>query len=125
MKTKMVTVFEVGDYVRLVRDTKFGGSRKLVVVKVTEKQNLDGFFKGEVLTGTYVSGTRFHWANVELLTASQLKRVKTKLIKVLNIGSKTSGTIRFEKNKLVVGYNSFSLSEAKRIANFINSLKKV
>lgn len=123
--TKTVNQYEIGDLVMLVKDTKFGGAKKKTIVRVTSKQDGDGFFYGDVITGTFVTGERFHWANVKLLTTREIVANKRRMIKNLKLS--TSDVDVSYTNRNVVLSDGFeevvmNLTDAKLFASFINTL---
>lgn len=110
----------------LVKDNKFGGAKKKTIVRVTSKQEADGFFTGDVITGIFYPAERFHWANVKLLTDREVAANKKRFIKSLYINSADT-TVTYENKRVVVcdewGLEvKLNLSEAKQLATFINSL---
>lgn len=124
--TKTVNQYEVGDYVMLVKDTKFGGAKAKTVVRVTGGQAADGFFTGDVITGEFYGGERFHWANVRLMTEKEVNSNKKRFIKNLKLNK--SDVIVTYSNKNIILENSYgedvvmSFNEAKQFATFIATL---
>ncbi len=126
--TKTVNQYEIGDLVMLVKDTKFGGPKKKTIVRVTSSQGADGFFMGDVITGEFVTGERFHWANVRLLTAKEIASNKRRIIKNLML-SKSDVLVTYSNKNINLSDSyyddaviSMTLAEAKQFANFINTL---
>lgn len=123
--TKTVNQYEIGDYVMLVKDNKFGGAKKKTVVRVMSTQAADGFFTGDVITGEFVGGERFHWANVRLMTAKEVTANKRRFIKNLHL-NKSDVLVTYSNRNIHLdgGLDDIvmTLAEAKQFATFVNTL---